>query len=111
MEHGTYMTQDSMVKNAADPEQVKKAKEKEESKEDRRLNDIRAVLSHIRGRRFFWRYLGICGVYKTSVADEHIIFYNEGMRNIGLQLLADVNEACPEAYLQMLRENQEENNV
>ena len=99
---------DSLVKNAADPEQVKKAKEKEETLDDRRLNDIREVLNTVRGRRFYWRYLGICGVYRTSLADQHQIFYNEGMRNIGLQLLADVNEAAPEAYLLMLKENQEE---
>lgn len=98
----------SLVKNAADPEQVQKAKEKSESFNDRRLNDVREVLNTVRGRRFFWRYLEICGVFKTSNADASQIFFNEGMRNIGLQLLADVNEASPEAYLLMLRESQEE---
>jgi hypothetical protein len=98
----------SLVKNAADPEQVAAAKEKSESLNDRRLNDIREVLNTRRGRRFFWRYLEICGVYKTSNADQHQIFFNEGMRNIGLQLLADLNEAAPEVYLIMLREAQEE---
>ena len=98
----------SLVKNAADPEQVQRAKEKVESFEDQRLNDVREVLNTKRGRRFFWRYLTICGVFKTSNADEHQVFFNEGMRNIGLQLLADVNEAAPEAYLKMLQEAQEE---
>ena len=102
------MTTPSLVKNAADPEQVAAAKEKAESINDRRLNDIREVLSTRRGRRFFWRYLEVCGVYKTSNADEHQIFFNEGMRNVGLQLLADLNEAEPEVYMVMLREAQEE---
>ena len=98
----------SLVKNAADPEQVAAAKDKVESLNDRRLNDIREVLNTRRGRRFYWRYLEICGVFKTSNADASQIFFNEGMRNIGLQLLADVNEAAPEAYLLMLRVSQEE---
>jgi hypothetical protein len=102
------MTTPSLVKNAADPEQVEGAKQRAESLNDRRLNDIREVLNTRRGRRFFWRYLEICGVYKTSNADQHQIFFNEGMRNIGLQLLADLNEAAPEVYLIMLREAQEE---
>ena len=102
------MTTQSLIKHAADPEQVERAKQKAESLNDRRLNDIREVLNTRRGRRFFWRYLEICGVYKTSNADQHQIFFNEGMRNIGLQLLADLNEAAPEVYLIMLREAQEE---
>jgi hypothetical protein len=101
-------TQKSLVRNAADPEQVSAAKDKVESLNDQRLNDIREVLNTRRGRRFYWRYLTICGVFKTSNSDEHQIFFNEGMRNVGLQLLADVNEAAPEAYLVMLREAQEE---
>ena len=97
-----------LVHNAADPGQVDNADQKTESLNDQRLNDIREILSTRRGRRFFWRYLEVCGVYKTSNADQHQIFFNEGMRNIGLQLLADLNEAAPEAYLVMLREAQEE---
>jgi len=102
------MTTRSIVRNAADPEQVEQAKDKVESLNDQRLNDIREVLNTRRGRRFYWRYLTICGVFKTSNADASQIFFNEGMRNVGLQLLADVNEAAPEAYLVMLREAQED---
>jgi hypothetical protein len=106
--HGGSMITPSLVKNAADPDQVQQAKEISESLNDRRINDIREVLSTKRGRRFFWRYLEICGIFKTSNADSSQIFFNEGMRNVGLMLLADVNEAAPDAYLLMLRESQEE---
>ena len=105
------MTTPSLVKNAADPEQVNKASQKVESKQDREKNDIRSVMNEVRGRRFFWKYLSFCGIYKTSFAGQHEIFYNEGMRNVGLKLLADVNEACPDAYLLMLKENREENHA
>ena len=84
----------SLVRNAADAQQVEDAKQKVESKNDQRLNDIREVLNTRRGRRFYWRYLEICGVFRTSNADASQIFFNEGMRNVGLQLLADVNEAA-----------------
>jgi len=101
----------SLVKNAADVEQVNTAAQKSESRQDRDANDVREVMNSVRGRRFIWNKLAFCGLYKTSYAGEHEIFYNEGMRNIGLKILADVSEACPEAYLLMQKENREENNV
>jgi len=97
----------SLVKNAADPEQVERAKQKSESLNDQRINDVREILSTVRGRRFYWRYLEICGIFRTSNSDSSQIFFNEGMRNIGLQLLADLNEAAPDAYLLMLQESKE----
>ena len=102
------MNERAIVKNAADPEQVRKAKQKVESLNDRRLNDVREVLNNKRGRRFIWELLEFCGVFKTSLADEHVIFYNEGQRNVGLKLLADINEAAPEAYIVMLNESKQE---
>jgi len=102
------MVEKSLVRNAADPEQVSSAKEKVESQNDQRLNDVREVLNTKRGRRFYWSILEFCGIFKTSNSDQHQIFFNEGMRNVGLKLLADVNEAAPEAYLLMLRESKEE---
>jgi len=102
------MQEKAFVKNAADAEQVEKAKQKVESRNDRRLNDVREVMNSKRGRRFMWELLDFCGIFKTSLADEHQIFYNEGMRNVGLKLLADVNEASPDAYLLMLKESKED---
>ena len=101
------MAERSFVRNAADSEQVEEAEQKVESLNDQKLNDLREVLSTRRGRRFYWRYLEICGIFRTSNADEHQVFFNEGMRNIGLQLLADLNEAAPEVYPIMLQEAKE----
>jgi hypothetical protein len=102
------VSEKAIVKNAADEQQVKKAKQKEESLNDRRLNDIRYVLNDHKGRRFYWNLMRFCRIFETSNADEHQIFYNEGMRNVGLKLLADLNEAAPEVYNVMVRESQEE---
>jgi len=102
------MVEKYLVRNAADPEQVEKAKEKVETRDEQKINDIREVLGTRRGRRYFWGLLEWCGIFKTSNSDEHQIFFNEGMRNVGLKLLADVNEAAPEVYNLMLRESKEE---
>ena len=70
--------------------------------------DVAFVLSSPEGRRFYWRLLKRCGIFKSSYSSEEgRIFFYEGERNIGLMLLKDVNEIAPDAYLLMLKEEKE----
>lgn len=65
-------------------------------------------MSSKEGRRFVWRQLGNAGVYQLSFnSDAARMAFNEGQRNIGLKLLDDVMEACPNQYANMLREQRE----
>jgi hypothetical protein len=97
-----------LVKNAADANQVENAKQKERSRREQELNDVRWVLSDRRGRRWFWAKLNECGVFKTSFDGSSRTYFNEGERNVGLKLLADVNDADPKAYVTMLLESRGE---
>lgn len=104
--------QKSAVKNAADVEQVKHAKEKQVSRREREINDMAFILNTAQGRRLLWRYLEICGVFKSSFTGSSETFYLEGQRNVGLKILADITETSPEAYMLMMKEakNREVNN-
>lgn len=94
--------------NAADPEQVKKAAQADKRDRQRQVEDMRSVLNTVQGRRVVWRYLCECKVFETSFHPSGSqTYFNEGMRNIGLQLLADINESSPEAYQVMLKESKE----
>lgn len=98
------------VKNASDSEQVKGARLKEKHKNEREDLDIREVLSTLPGRRFVWRYLSRCGVFKSSYSHSGSeVYFNEGRRDIGLSLLGDIMRASPQSYLQMIKENEEQN--
>lgn len=100
------MSDKSLVKNAADPEQVKEAEEKEKSGRDKELDDTYTVLASPQGRRFFYRYLVKCGIFETSFSENaHRTYFLEGQRNVGLALLSDMNETRPDAYAQMMKEN------
>lgn len=90
--------------NAADEEVVKTRKRKEESVRDRELHDMRTVMASLEGRRFIWRLLDRAGVFRTSFTGNSTTFFNEGQRNMGLIVLADVHEACADAYIQMMTE-------
>ena len=92
------------VKNAADSEQVKEAAEREKLQAERDLNDTRWVLSMPQGRRFLYRLLAECGVYRSSFTGSSETFFREGQRNVGLKLLEELEVADAESYLLMLRE-------
>jgi hypothetical protein len=71
------------------------------------LEDVRWILSTKSGRRFFWRYIGDCGVFRSSFTGSSDTFFKEGMRIVGLNLLSDINDADPKAYALMMSENSE----
>lgn len=90
--------------NAADEENVKSRKRKDEQIRDRELHDLRTVMATVEGRRFVWRLLDRAGVFRTSFTGNSTTFFNEGQRNMGLIVLADVHEACAEKYIEMMTE-------
>lgn len=90
------------MKNASDAAEVKNAKVKEKLERDKELGDIRYLISSAQGKRAFWRYLEMCGVYKSSFTGSSETFFLEGQRNIGLKILADIMEADAKAYLSMI---------
>jgi hypothetical protein len=98
------------VRNASDPEQVSKAKEKEIRGRELELNDFAWLTSAPQGKRIIWRYLEITGVHKLSYSGEsHAASdFNEGMRNVGLRLMADLMESNPQAYIDMITANKKE---
>jgi len=96
-----------------DPEKLKRRESLDRISRRRELTDVAAVLSTVEGRRFYWRMLVTCGIFKSSFTGNNTTFFNEGERNIGLLMIADMNDADPSAYLKCLTESkqQEKNNA
>jgi hypothetical protein len=60
-----------------------------------------------RGRRLVWKQLSDAGVFLPSFSTDALTMaFNEGRRNAGLQLLAQVHAHCPELYATMTKEQQ-----
>lgn len=93
--------------NAADEDGVKAARMTDAQRRRQELADIKAMVETPAGRRVYWRWLSECGVFKSSFRQSSEIYFLEGRRSIGLNLLADLMEAKPEAYLLMVSENQQ----
>ena len=90
--------------NAADPEQVKGRKRKEERERLRREDAERFVMSDARGRYFVWNLLEAAGLFRVSFTGNSETFFNEGKRSLGLQLIAELEEKTPRDFLTMWQE-------
>jgi len=100
------MAERSLVKNAADPEQVEAAAEKEADVRNVELNDLRSILATNGGRRFILRVISeVCGYGRTGWSmDSRVSDYNLARSDLGLELLAEVNLADRDAWPLALRE-------
>jgi hypothetical protein len=84
-----------------------KAKDEEKLRKQVEADDVRWLMGDKRGRRIMWRLLEKTGLYRSSFTGTSQTFFNEGMRNIGLMLMAEIHEFAPEQYAVMLKEQKQ----
>lgn len=86
---------------------------KEQSDERNKLSfdqeraDLQWLMGSKRGRRIMWRLLERTGVWRSSFTGNSETFFREGQRNVGLWLMAQIHEVCPDHYALMLKEQQD----
>tara|TARA_B100001013_G_scaffold316646_2_gene224131 strand:- start:93 stop:401 length:309 start_codon:yes stop_codon:yes gene_type:complete len=98
------MTKPFIVTDSSDQGQVSKAQRENDDRE----NDVRFILSEPRGRR--WAYDLIfdkCHVLGNSFVPEGATgtAYNEGVRNLGVNLYNQIKDNQPKLFMKMLEEN------
>lgn len=98
-----------MVKNVADPEQVNQADLKERINAKDETRDLLAVLATPQGRRVMWRVLTRCHLYHAGFCEPNAMMFREGERNVGAWLQAEIIRAGPEAYIEMMKNGDSEN--
>lgn len=69
--------------------------------------DLKWLMADKRGRRFMWRLLERTGIYRSSFTGNSETFFREGERNVGLAVMADLMDFCPERYAQMIKEQKQ----
>jgi hypothetical protein len=86
---------------------------KEEAREKAKLRvlqeteDIRFVMSSAEGRRFMCKLLCRARIYQCSFTGQsNQTIFNEGGRNQGLMLQADIMTHAPGSYQLMMKENE-----
>lgn len=67
--------------------------------------DFKWLMASRQGRRIVWRLLEQAGVFRLSFSQNSMqMAFNEGGRNYGNKMLAQVHTLCPELYPVMVRE-------
>jgi hypothetical protein len=79
-----------------------------EDERRKELSDIKLQMDTERGRKVMWRLLEMSHVFRPTFSnDPYLMAFNEGTRNTGLKLFADIMEIAPKKYMVMALEAQE----
>jgi hypothetical protein len=96
---------DAIVANAADVRQVKEAKKRVSKKDELLRADLKVVLSTVQGRRLVWRWLSECHTFRSVFStDTATMAYLAGQQDIGHRMMAEIAQAHPDAYIEMMVE-------
>lgn len=80
--------------------------EREEFLRKQTAEDLKWLVAHKQGRRIVWSLLSSAGVTRTPFNNSgSVTAFNCGRQQIGLELLAQVMEHVPDAYVVMLKEH------
>lgn len=99
------MADRALVRNAADPEQVKRAGRKVRDREALLMAALKETLRYESGRLVLSELLDRAGLYATSLdSSGSMVYFKEGRRNFGLEIRAACESADEEATDLMDRE-------
>lgn len=93
----------------SDPEAVRGKKERAVQREAKRLNGLRRVMNDPESRLWLWDLLSFCGINRTSFTGNSTTFFNEGQRNVGLRVQADLTKHFPKEFIDLLKEGEAQN--
>ncbi len=100
-------TRETRDYNAGDFEQLKGRKEKQKTRDLQKKAALRSLMSDSGGRMWMWDLLSLCGVYHSSYSSDSLVMaFNEGRRDIGNHLIAEINrlDGGAELYRRMSSE-------
>lgn len=80
-----------------------------DSAQRREREDLRYVLSTVQGRRFVWQQMEVGKIFHSSFSTDALVMaFKEGSRATAGQLFERIVADHLDAYLAMMREQQEE---
>jgi len=101
------MSEEQTQYNAGDEQQVAKREKGRKIRDLEKKAALRRLMSDAEGRMWMWDFLILTGYSSSSFSSDPLIMaFNEGKRNLGLQLIGEINRISPEFYMRMAIENQ-----
>ncbi len=101
------MMDDEDQYDASDEKHIAAAERKAAQDEMNRVNVVRGIMGDKKGRAWMYDIMEKCHMYSPSFIpnDPYTTAFNEGERNVGNRILADIMKAAPDQYVKMCREN------
>lgn len=98
-----------MSYDASDPQQVREAEAKAKDRGEEAKLILQNIMSLPQGRAWLWGLLARCHIYESCFGpDDRTTAFALGERNVGLRLQAEIIEASPTLFMQMLKERAHE---
>jgi hypothetical protein len=92
-----------------DPELARAQKREAKNAKARQAQDdavVQSIMASPGGRAWMLDQLEFCAVFHTTFTGDALSSaFKEGHRTVGLRLLAGIMRACPDAYIQMMKES------
>lgn len=101
------MNDEDPIDLAAQSERDEKRKRIERLVRGQQETDFKWLMDSVQGRRFVWRLLDKAGVFRSTYRHDNEMVLLEGMRNMGLLLIDEINSLCPEKYQLMVKEQRD----
>lgn len=101
-----------MSANAADRKSIRAAEKAARIAARQRYDVITQIMSTSYGRAWLWDHLSSARIFCTThvAGDPNASAFQEGRRSLGLELFADILAACPDMYIQAMREANDRHN-
>ncbi len=94
------------VFDSSDPKAIREAREKVKSKDQLAKDGLKVTMSNENGRAWLYRVLLACDPFRNCFSLDALEMARRcGEVNIGLQIIAEMQEVSPELYLQTMKEN------
>jgi hypothetical protein len=91
--------------DASNRKQIREAEKAARRADLDRTEFIRAAMSTVQGRTWFFNFLQDCHVENQPPTFEpNRDYFMFGERNVGLRIKADILTHCPDQYIQMIKE-------
>ena len=94
-----------MSYNAGERKDVRRLEKESKLADQNRREFMAGVMSTQPGRLWMFDKLQACHIFASSFTTNALqTAFAEGERNVGLQLLNDIMQACPDQYVLMMKE-------
>lgn len=92
--------------DAGNPSSVKEKEKRAKILAERRLNGLKQIMASADGRAWMWDFLSRCGLFAVLFSGHaNRDAFDNGMRNAGMPVFADIQKNCMNEYLTMVKEN------